>query len=64
MNVDKFLDGQRACKAGKPCEVDSDKDFIRGYSAQYDLEQALEYNSEERHPDIKDVAEDKLRVDL
>lgn len=53
INIDKFLAGQKACKAGVLCEVGSDKDFLRGYSAQYELEQALEYNPKSKHPEIE-----------
>jgi len=53
LNADKFLAGQKACKAGKPCGVGADKDFVRGYSAQYELEQALEYNPKAKHPEIE-----------
>lgn len=53
LNADKFLAGQKACKAGEPCKVGADEDFVRGYSAQYDLEQALEYNPKAKHPEIE-----------
>ncbi len=44
LNVDDFLDGQRACKAGELCQAGSSKAFERGYAAQYEIEQVAEHN--------------------
>ena len=43
LDVDDFLDGQRACIAGEPCKQGSSKAFIRGYDAQYEIEQVAEH---------------------
>ena len=43
LNVDDFLDGQKACKAGELCSVGSSNAFERGYAAQYEIEQVAEH---------------------
>lgn len=47
-----FIAGQKACKDGKPCPVGASKDFERGYGAQYEIEQALEWNPKAKHPEL------------
>lgn len=49
MNTDEFLQGQRDCKEGVPQRRDND-DYLRGYAAQYELEQvATEMTKNEHH---------------
>ena len=40
MNTDDFLRGQRDCKAGVP-HKDGTVDYNRGYSAQFEIQEAL-----------------------
>ena len=40
-----FLKGQRDCKDGSPPMENASDDYLRGYSAQYELEQVQEYLS-------------------
>ena len=40
-SINQFIDGQEACRAGKPCPVDASEAFKRGYQSQKDL-QALQ----------------------
>ena len=47
-----FIRGQQACKRGDTCPAGASKDFIRGYGAQYELEQALEWNPKAKHPEL------------
>jgi len=56
-DISEFIKGQRACKTGEPSPVDAHPDFIRGYSAQYELEQALEWNPAAKHPVIEQEGE-------
>lgn len=56
-DISEFIKGQRACKAGEPSPVNAGDDFKRGYSAQYELEQALEWNSQAKHPEIEQEGE-------
>lgn len=44
LNIDDFLDGQRACIAGEICPKFATKAFRRGYAAQYEIEQVAEHN--------------------
>lgn len=50
-----FIAGQSACATGKECHAGASSAFQRGYSAQYELEQALEYNPNAKHPEIEDI---------
>ena len=50
--IPDFIAGQKACKAGEPCPAGVSNDFKRGYGAQYELEQALEWNPDAKHPEL------------
>lgn len=50
--LSEFISGQSACKRGDVCPVNASADFKRGYGAQYELEQALEWNPKAKHPEI------------
>ena len=52
ISSDEFLAGQKACKQGDECPLGAHPDFIRGYGAQYELEQALEWNPKAKHPEL------------
>ena len=39
MDTDRFLQGQRDCKEGKPHEAGKPEDYNRGYGSQYEAEQ-------------------------
>lgn len=39
INAVEFMRGQQACKEGKDCEAWRSESFVRGYAAQYELEQ-------------------------
>lgn len=56
-DLSEFIKGQRACKAGAKSPENASDDFIRGYSAQYELEQALEWNPQAKHPEIEQEGE-------
>jgi len=43
MNADEFLKGQKDCKNGVTHEVGRHPDYDRGYNAQYQHEQNMEY---------------------
>jgi hypothetical protein len=45
-NVIEFIDGQRACKDGKPHESGKSESYDAGYAAQYELEQMITTHSE------------------
>lgn len=53
--VADFIAGQSACATGKECHVGASSAFQRGYSAQYELEQALEHNPKAKHPEIEEI---------
>lgn len=46
MNVNEFVDGQAACRDGKPCPPGATDSFQSGYSSQYTLEQVNTHRSE------------------
>lgn len=48
MNITEYINGGIACRNGKPCPENAHKDYIRGYSWQYELEQVLTARSLER----------------
>lgn len=50
--LNEFISGQDACKRGDACPVNATADFKRGYGAQYELEQALEWNPKAKHPEL------------
>ena len=56
-DISEFIKGQRACKNGESSPVNAHPDFIRGYSAQYELEQALEWKPNAVHPAIEKEGE-------
>ena len=41
-DVSEFVRGQQACSVGEPCPCDASRDFVRGFNAQYQLEQINE----------------------
>lgn len=53
--ITEFLAGQSACSKGKPCQADASEAFKRGYGAQYELEQALAYHPNIKHPELKEL---------
>ena len=53
--IDEFLRGQQACSKGEQCPTGASPAFKRGYGAQYELEQALEYNPHIKHPELKEL---------
>ena len=44
-----FIDGMYHCYKGWDCPKDAPKDFVRGYNAEYTLEQIRTHRSENEH---------------
>ena len=47
LDIDEFIKGQRDCRDGHPSACDASESYLRGYSAQYHIEQDREYFSRE-----------------
>ena len=41
VNADEFIQGQKDCKEGKQTTGNESDDYLRGYAAQYNLEQIM-----------------------
>lgn len=47
MNTEAFVNGQRDCREGiKPASTDTD--YLRGYGAQYELEQVMAWKTDQQ----------------
>ena len=44
--LNDFIDGQKACAEGKSCPDMASEAFVRGFGAQYELEQVKTHRSE------------------
>ena len=44
--LNEFIDGQYACYKGWDCPADASEAFVRGFGAQYELEQVKTHRSE------------------
>jgi len=47
MDTEEFLKGQKDCKEGNQPMDNPSEDYLRGYSAQYQQEQNMEYATRE-----------------
>ena len=47
--LDEFISGQKACRDGGSCPDMASEAFVRGFAAEYELEQVNTYRSEHEH---------------
>ena len=47
--LDEFISGQKACRDGRACPDMASEAFVRGFAAEYELEQTRTYRSEHEH---------------